>query len=146
MPMPDPSSVKDLDLLPVPGKNYFNIAREWGEEFIYFLMVDRFQDDISRPTATGVARSAGIATPNTFFGGNISGITRNLEYIAGLGCTAIWLSPVFENNPNAYHGYDINNYLRIDPHFGTKQDLIELGTSNYRVFGEGKSRIALTAH
>jgi alpha-amylase len=126
MPMPDPTSVKDLDLLPVPGKNYFNIDRELREEFIYFLMVDRFQDDISRPTSTGVARSAGIATPNIFFGGNIKGVTQNLEYIAGLGCTAIWLSPVFENNPNAYHGYDINNYLRIDPHFGTKQDLIEL--------------------
>jgi alpha-amylase len=126
MPMPDPVSVKDIDLLPVPAKNYFNIDREWREEFIYFLLVDRFQDDTSRPTTTGVARSAGIATPNTFLGGNIKGVTRNLEYIAGLGCTAIWLSPVFENNPNAYHGYDTNNYLLIDPHFGTKEDLIEL--------------------
>lgn len=35
-------------------------------------------------------------------------------------------SPVFENNPMAYHGYDINNYLSVDPHFGTKQDLIDL--------------------
>jgi glycosidase len=68
----------------------------------------------------------GIATPNSFYGGSIRGVTRNLDYIAGLGCTAIWLSPVFENNSDAYHGYDINNYLRIDPHFGTKQDLIEL--------------------
>src|SRR5262245_56642033 len=54
------------------------------------------------------------------------GITRNLDYIAGLGCTAIWLSPVFENNAGAYHGYNINSYLNIDPHFGTKQDLIDL--------------------
>src|SRR5260370_26875558 len=89
-------------------------------------MVDRFQDDAVRPIAAGPDRSVGIATPNSFYGGSIGCVTRNLDYIAGLGCTAIWLSPVFENNSDAYHGYDINNYLRIDPHFGTKQDLIEL--------------------
>jgi glycosidase len=124
--MPDPTSLKDIDLTPVAGKTYFNTEREWREEFIYFLMVDRFQDDGVRPVATGTGRSAGIATPNTFFGGTIKGVTRNLEYIAGLGCTAIWLSPVFENNRDAYHGYDINNYLRVDPRFGTRQDLIDL--------------------
>src|SRR5262245_51498369 len=124
--MADPTSVKDIDLTPIPGKHYFSIDREWREEFIYFLMVDRFQDDIPRPIASGASRSTGIATPNAFFGGKIKGITQNLNYIAGLGCTAIWLSPVFENNATAYHGYDISNYLRIDPHFGTKQDLIDL--------------------
>jgi glycosidase len=60
---------------------------------------------------TGAGRSAGIATPNSFYGGTIKGVTRHLDYIAGLGCTAIWLSPVFENNPGAYHGYNTNNYL-----------------------------------
>src|SRR5262245_63807442 len=123
--MADPTSVKDIDLSPIPGKKYFSIDREWREEFIYFLLVDRFQDDILRPVVTGTGRSIGISTLNTFFGGNIKGVTQNLGYIAGLGCTAIWLSPIFENNANAYHGYDINNYLRIDPNFGTKQDLID---------------------
>lgn len=124
--MPDPTSITDIQLSPIPGKKYFSIDREWREEFIYFLMVDRFQDDIVRPVTTGAARTGGIATPDTFYGGKIKGVTNNLDYIGGLGCTAIWLSPVFENNPNAYHGYDINNYLGIDPHFGTKQDLVEL--------------------
>ena len=64
-------------------------------------------------------------------GGKIVGITNNLAYIAELGCTAIWLSPIFENN-NAYHGYDINNYLSIDPRFGTKQVLIDLVDSEER--------------
>ena len=49
---------------------------------------------IVKEAARFPGRSAGIATPNTFFGGSIKGITRNLDYIAGLGCTAIWLSPV----------------------------------------------------
>src|SRR5262249_20559486 len=92
----------------------------------YFLMVDRFHDDTPRAPAPGSGRSAGVPTPNDFYGGTIRGVTRNLDYIAGLGCTAIWLSPVFENNPGAYHGYNIANYLAIDPHFGTKQDLVDL--------------------
>jgi glycosidase len=89
-------------------------------------MVDRFQDEIVPPVVAGADRCTGMSAPNSFYGGTIKGVTRNLGYIAGLGCTAIWLSPVFENNADAYHGYDINNYLRIDPHFGTKQDLIDL--------------------
>src|SRR4051812_47906592 len=67
-------------------------------------MVDRFHGDEVRTPATGSGRSAGTPTPNNFCGGKIKGITRQPDYIAGLGCTAIWLSPVFENNPGAYHG------------------------------------------
>lgn len=122
--MTAPTSVKDIDLAPLPGKIYFNITREWREEFIYFLFVDRFHDDAARSPLLQPERSIGVSVPDGFYGGKIKGITRNLDYIAGLGCTAIWLSPVFECN--SYHGYDINNYLDIDPRFGTKQDLIDL--------------------
>jgi glycosidase len=121
-----PTTVAELDLSPVPGKQYFNLNREWREEFIYFLMVDRFHDDTPRTPVAGDIRSAGIQTPNDFYGGKIQGITQNLDYIAGLGCTTIWLSPVFENNAGAYHGYNTASYLDIDPNFGTKQDLIDL--------------------
>lgn len=124
--MTNPTAISQLDFTPLPGKTYTNFDREWREEFIYFLMVDRFQDDSARSPSLQAARSLGVATPNDFYGGTIRGITRNLDYIAGLGCTAIWISPVFENNPHSYHGYDINNYLGIDPHFGTKADLIDL--------------------
>jgi alpha-amylase len=125
-PTPAPTSVAQLDLRPKPGKTYFNTDRECREEFIYFLMIDRFHDDADRKPIQQSGRSPGIQTPNDFYGGTLKGITRHLDYIAGLGCTAIWISPVFENNPAAYHGYDINNYLDVDPHFGTKQDLIDL--------------------
>src|SRR5438045_1786910 len=100
--MPSPITVAELDLRPIPGKTYFSSTREWREEFIYFLMVDRFHDDKARTPQTGSARTTGIATPNDFYGGKIKGITQNLTYIAGLGCTAIWLSPIFENNNGAY--------------------------------------------
>jgi hypothetical protein len=79
-----PTSLADLDLSPIPGKTYFDTSREWREEFIYFLMVDRFHDDTNRAPILGPLRSAGIPTPNDFYGGTLRGITRNLDYIAGL--------------------------------------------------------------
>jgi len=130
--MADPVSITDIDLSPVPGKTYFDTEREWWEEFIYFLMVDRFHDSATRAPTLGPDRSLGIQTPSDFYGGTLVGVRDHLDYIAGLGCTAIWLSPVFENNPMAYHGYDINNYLSVDPHFGTEQDLIDLADAAHR--------------
>ena len=119
-------SIQEIDLLPPANKVYFTINREWREEFIYFLMVDRFHDETNRSPIPTAGRTKGFPTSNAFYGGKIKGISNNLEYIAGLGCTAIWLSPVFENNPGTYHGYSIKNYLNIDPNFGTKEDLAEL--------------------
>jgi len=130
--------IDQIDLTPKAGKTYMNIVREWREEFIYFLMVDRFHDDTVRSPVLQTGRTKGIQTPDNFYGGKIRGITSNLDYIAGLGCTAIWLSPVFENNTGAYHGYNINNYLDIDKNFGTKEDLVELvdRAHNYKKNGE----------
>ncbi|MBO0696958.1 MAG: hypothetical protein J2P46_01060 [Zavarzinella sp.] len=122
--MAGPTSVADVDLRPVPGKTYFSSTREWREEFIYFLMVDRFHDDQTRAPPAGTGRTLGVPAPDGFYGGTIRGVTNNLAYIAGLGCTAVWLSPVLACN--SYHGYDTRNYLDIDPRFGTKQDLIDL--------------------
>jgi glycosidase len=124
--MANPTNASDIDLTPIPGKQYFNLAREWREEFIYFVLIDRFHDNAARSPTLYSGRSIGAGTPDDFFGGTIAGITNHLDYIAGLGCTAIWLSPIFENNPKAYHGYNINNYLRVDPNFGAEQDLIDL--------------------
>jgi len=108
--MVSPTSVQQIDLTPPPSKTYFNITREWREEFIYFLLVDRFHDETARVAVWQPGLSRGIQVPDDFYGGKINGITKNLDYIAGLGCTAIWLSPIFENNAGAYHGYNINNY------------------------------------
>lgn len=135
--MPVLTSIDQVDLPPIPDKTYTSFTREWREEFIYFLLVDRFQDSTVRmPTPTS-ARTPEFPTPDDFYGGTIKGVLNNLDYIAGLGCTAIWLSPVFENNTAAYHGYNINNYLSIDPHFGTEQDMIDLvdAAHNYKLNG-----------
>ncbi|HEX3410407.1 MAG TPA: hypothetical protein VHT00_01710 [Stellaceae bacterium] len=46
--MADPVSINEIDLTPPAGKTYFNLDREWREKFIYFLLIDRFQDDAVR--------------------------------------------------------------------------------------------------
>ncbi|MMZ59043.1 Neopullulanase [compost metagenome] len=54
--------------------------------------------------------------PDSFFGGDLEGITRNLDYLADLGITGIYLNPIFESPTN--HKYDTTDYLKIDPQFG----------------------------
>ncbi|MCX5794175.1 MAG: alpha-amylase family glycosyl hydrolase [Elusimicrobia bacterium] len=143
--MPEPRSVRELDFSPKPGRRYWSSDREWREEFIYFLMVDRFHDGRERRPRSEAGRSAGSGTPeqlSRFCGGTLKGITRNIGYIQDLGCTALWLSPIFENDPDprsdSYHGYGIWNYLNVDPRFGTKADLValvdEAHQRNMRVF------------
>jgi glycosidase len=55
-----------------------------------------------------------------YFGGDLAGITQELDYIASLGVTAIYLNPIFDSASN--HGYDTQDYTRIDPYFGTQKD------------------------
>ena len=88
-------------------------SSEWFKNaIIYQIMIDRF---------SGCGKN-----PNTsnFLGGNLRGITEKLDYISGLGVNAIWLSPFYETS--AYHGYHITNFKKVDPHFGTTDDLREL--------------------
>jgi glycosidase len=133
--MTSPRSISEIDLSPIPGKHYWHCDREWREEFIYFMLVDRFHDDLQRLPANGSGRARGGGTSRQlkkFCGGTLSGIRNHLDYIHQLGCTALWLSPIFENNDapdrnsDKYHGYAIQNYLAVDPRFGTKQDLVDL--------------------
>ncbi|MBT1686454.1 alpha-amylase family glycosyl hydrolase [Dawidia soli] len=123
-------SIRDLDLTPKPGKEYWkNGGREWREEVIYFLMVDRFHDSRSRTPVDMPGKTPGYGTPGQLrerCGGTLRGITDHLRYIKNLGCTALWLSPVFENNDDAYHGYAVQDYTAIDKRFGTKEDLAVL--------------------
>ena len=120
-------SIYEIDLSPKPGKEYWiNCHREWREEFIYFLLVDRFHDSKQRHSLNFDIRHPGFGNEEQlekFFGGTIRGIIDHLDYIKNLGCTAIWLSPVFENNPGTYHGYAIQNYLDVDKRWGTRKEL-----------------------
>ena len=57
--------------------------------------------------------------------GDIPGITEKLDYIAELGCTALWINPCFDS-PFGDAGYDVADYCKVAPRYGTNDDLINL--------------------
>ncbi|MBO4260761.1 alpha-amylase family glycosyl hydrolase, partial [Streptomyces griseorubiginosus] len=106
-------------------------------EQFYFVMPDRFANGDTgndKGGLTGSRLSTGYDPSDKGFyqGGDLKGLTRRLDYIKGLGTTAIWMAPIFKNRPvqgtgsNAsagYHGYWITDFTQVDPHFGTNKDL-----------------------
>ncbi len=96
-------------------------APEWAHEaVVYQVFVDRFYNP------QGSAED-GWLTPEalgTFAGGTLRGVIDKLEYIAALGVSVLWLSPVFVTP--SYHGYDTSDYYHVDSHFGADADLVEL--------------------
>jgi glycosidase len=123
-------SVQHLEFVPV--NTPFPSPQDWRDHFIYFLLVDRFdnnQEGIPLFVPEAVPHGREPEQGKVFQGGNLKGIIRRLDYIRGLGVGAIWLSPVFKNRQerqDSYHGYGIQDFLEVDPRFGTKEDLREL--------------------
>lgn len=64
--------------------------------------------------------------------GNIGGITEKLPYIKELGCTALWINPCFES-PFGDAGYDVSDYCRVAPRYGTNDDLVRLFEEAHRL-------------
>jgi glycosidase len=124
------TTVKQLDF--IPQGDVFPSPCDWRDQFIYFLLVDRFdnsQDGIPAYDPDTATKGRDRQQGGVFQGGNLKGVIRKLDYIQNLGCTAIWLSPVFKNRQednSSYHGYGIQDFLEVDPRFGTKEDLQQL--------------------
>ncbi|MFI0824638.1 pullulanase-type alpha-1,6-glucosidase [Streptomyces roseolus] len=109
-------------------------------EQFYFVLPDRFANgDASNDKGglTGSRTATGFdPTDKGFYqGGDLKGLTQRLDYIKGLGTTAIWMAPIFKNRPvqgegkdasAGYHGYWITDFTQVDPHFGTNDDLRKL--------------------
>lgn len=95
-------------------------------DVLYMLMPDRFADgnpdnnDIKGMNPYKTDRSQ----PNQRHGGDLEGIRRHLDYFKELGVTALWFTPVLENNSpgGSYHGYATTDYYRVDPRFGTNDE------------------------
>lgn len=115
-----------------PQGDVFQSPEDWRDVFLYFLLVDRFdnnKDGIPPYDPATTQRGRDNDEGSRFQRGNLKGITRRLDYIQGLGANAVWLSPVFRNREekdDSYHGYGIQNFLEVDPRFGSKEDLREL--------------------
>lgn len=106
-------------------------------ERFYFVMADRFANGSTANDTgglTGGPLSTGFDPTHKGFyhGGDLKGLTQKLDYIKGMGTTAIWLTPSFKNKPvqggpgqesAGYHGYWVTDFTQIDPHLGTNADM-----------------------
>lgn len=106
-----------------------------NEDVLYMLMPDRFANGNPRNDAfkTMEDKVVNRAEPSLRHGGDLEGIRQHLDYFTRLGVTALWLTPVLENDRPAdngtqstYHGYATTNYYRVDPRFGTNEEYRQL--------------------
>lgn len=126
-----PAHVSDEDarLFAFPGSQLWPLRRANGYAYhvdnehtpawlrdavIYQVFIDRF--------APGAGRSfAKPASPMGFYGGTLRGVVEQMDYIASLGATCIWLSPLFPSP--SHHGYDATDYRSVEPRLGSEDDL-----------------------
>ena len=110
--------MNECDLIRVP---------DWVEETVWYqIMPDRFCRGDAAPKRMQLKdwndrERVGL---NDFYGGDLRGIVDKLPYLKNLGFTGIYLLPLFESDTN--HKYNIFDYTRIDPDFGTEEDVKEL--------------------
>ena len=105
-----------------------------NEDVLYMLMPDRFANGNPKNDAFKTMRdkTCDRKAPSLRHGGDLEGIRQHLDYFNQLGVTALWFTPVLENDsPNdgknsTYHGYATTNYYRVDPRFGTNAEYKKL--------------------
>ena len=119
---------------------------DWRYEILYFLLVDRFSDGLEAERPVLDRRDLASARPaaangeawrwdrwaesgaERWQGGTLRGVRSKLPYLKALGVTTLWLSPVFKQrgHEDSYHGYGVQDFLDVDPRFGSRRDLVEL--------------------
>jgi glycosidase len=138
-------SLLDIDFAALTRGPFTPSPAAWEDQVLYFLMLDRFSDgnekggyaDASgRPVNTGatplhcpedegrVDYATWLRAASGWQGGTIKGLASKLGYLRRLGVTALWVSPPFRQvafEPS-YHGYGVQNFLDVDPHFGTREE------------------------
>ncbi|MGW6827979.1 alpha-amylase family glycosyl hydrolase, partial [Streptomyces massasporeus] len=127
-----PGPPSDARLAAEPARH--DLTREQS----YFLLPDRFANGSKANDRGGLAGDRTVtgfdpADKGFYQGGDLRGLIKKLDYIKGLGTTAIWMAPIFKNKPvqgggesAGYHGYWITDFTQVDPHFGTNAELAEL--------------------
>lgn len=100
-------------------------------DLIYLLMPDRFANgDPSNDEIDGMLEGVNRENPNARHGGDIQGVIDNLDYLDDLGMTAVWFTPIIENDMppeyGAYHGYAATDMYRVDRRYGSNEKYLEL--------------------
>ena len=101
----------------------FHSPEDWRDQWIYFLMLDRFNNPSAPPRQLPYDSIYG-----GFQGGRLNGVRKQLPYLKDLGVGAIWISPVLKNSQysqGSYHGYAIQDFLNIEPRFASGPDMVE---------------------
>ncbi|MCH7524848.1 MAG: glycoside hydrolase family 13 protein [Bacteroidetes bacterium] len=106
-----------------------------SSDVIYLIMPDRFangnpDNDSTDDTVENVNRN----DKNGRHGGDIQGVINHLDYLSDLGATAIWSTPLLEDNEPkySYHTYAQSDLYKIDPRFGTNKDYKSLATEMHK--------------
>ena len=120
---------------PAPAVSVPRFTHPGAGQTVYFLLTDRFANG---STANDTGGYAGGPDQTGFdptrlshyHGGDFAGLMAKLDYIKGLGATAVWVTPPFKNKPMqegtaGYHGYWILDFLQIDPHLGSNAEFAE---------------------
>ncbi len=106
-----------------------------ASDAIYLLMADRFANgDTSNDNIPGMLEKTDRSQPFARHGGDLKGLLNQLDYVSDLGMTAIWVTPIFENDmpPNYaigagfYHGYAATDMYKVDRRLGTNQEFKDL--------------------
>jgi alpha-amylase len=111
--------------------------RDWSDAVLYFVLIDRFADG-DTTNNTHIDRH----NPGGYHGGDLQGLAQQLDEIATLGATAIWINPVVKQIETplwaqgsigsgweggfehwAFHGYWAENFEQLEPHFGSEAEL-----------------------
>jgi len=147
-------SVADIDFAVLAARGFHPSPAAWEDQALYFFMLDRFSDgnetdyvgndgflvtrpgtpryfgqnDFDRAVGNAATSAAWRDAGGRFVGGTLKGATSKIGYLARLGITAIWVSPVFRQPQwaESYHGYGVQDFLAIEPRFGTADDPREL--------------------
>jgi glycosidase len=111
---------------------------DWRDQILYQLLPDRFSDGreherelfdpLNPDRFCAEDKAAWMAAGTRFTGGTIRGIQSKLDYLQALGVTTLWINPPWKQRAEleTYHGYGIQDFLDIDPRFGTRQELRDL--------------------
>ena len=104
-----------------PAGPVFPSPEDWGSLTIYHVLIDRFCDGDPMNNRLHYA-GYDPAAPAGAHGGDLAGLRARLDYIRAMGFRALWLSPVLQNW-QAYHGFNVCNFLDVDRRLGTLEDL-----------------------